>query len=72
MGAHTFDLTLAGTTAVKHPLFRATYIHGPTLSDLDALSDDGRADGILEFMFSASPLSVTGASGGPVSALAMK
>ncbi len=40
--------------------------------DLDALSEDSKADGIYEFMFSASPLPVTGASGGPVSALAIK
>lgn len=40
--------------------------------DLDALSDDTKADGIHEFMFCASPLPVTGASGGPVSALAIK
>jgi kynurenine formamidase len=40
--------------------------------DLDALSEGSKADGIYEFMFSASPLPVTGASGGPVSALAIK
>ena len=40
--------------------------------DLDALSDDSKTDGIYEFMFSASPLPVTGASGSPVSALAIK
>ena len=40
--------------------------------DLDALSNDSKTDGIYEFMFAASPLPVTGASGGPVSALAMK
>ena len=36
-----------------------------------ALSEDSKSDGIYEFMFSASPLPVTGASGGPVSALAI-
>jgi len=40
--------------------------------DLDALSDDSKADGIYEFMFVASPLPLTGASGSPVSALAIK
>ena len=40
--------------------------------DLDALSEDTKADGIYEFMFSASPLPLTGASGSPVSALAIK
>lgn len=40
--------------------------------DLDALSEDSKADGIYEFMFAASPLPVTGASGSPVSALAIK
>jgi kynurenine formamidase len=40
--------------------------------DLDGLSEDSRADGIYEFMFVASPLPLTGASGSPVSALAIK
>jgi kynurenine formamidase len=40
--------------------------------DLDALSEDSKTDGIYEFMFSASPLPLTGASGSPVSALAIK
>ena len=40
--------------------------------DLDALSEDSKADGIYEFMFCAAPLPLTGASGGPVSALAIK
>jgi len=40
--------------------------------DLDALSRDTKADGTYEFMFAASPLPVTGASGSPVSALAIK
>jgi kynurenine formamidase len=40
--------------------------------DLDALSEDSKADRIYEFMFSASPLPLTGASGSPVSALAIK
>jgi kynurenine formamidase len=40
--------------------------------DLDKLSDDCKTDGIYEFMFCASPLPLTGASGSPVSALAIK
>ncbi|SPM42766.1 Kynurenine formamidase [Mycobacterium numidiamassiliense] len=40
--------------------------------DLDALSDDCQSDGVHEFMFAASPLPLTGASGSPVSALALK
>jgi kynurenine formamidase len=40
--------------------------------DLDRLSRDSAADGIYEFMFCASPLPLTGASGSPVSALAIK
>ncbi|ADG99445.1 cyclase family protein [Segniliparus rotundus DSM 44985] len=40
--------------------------------DLDALSADCKADRVYEFMFSASPLPLTGASGSPVSALAVK
>lgn len=40
--------------------------------DLDALSADSRADGVYEFMFVASPLPLTGASGSPVSAMAIK
>jgi hypothetical protein len=40
--------------------------------DLDALSADSKSDGIYEFMFSASPLPLTGASGSPVSAVAIK
>jgi kynurenine formamidase len=40
--------------------------------DLEALSSDSESDGIYEFMFSASPLPITGASGSPVSALAIK
>lgn len=40
--------------------------------DLDGLSADSKADGIYEFMFSASPLPITGASGSPASALAIK
>ena len=38
--------------------------------DLDALSAESNADEIYEFMFAASPLPITGASGSPVSALA--
>ena len=40
--------------------------------DLEALSQDCAADGIYEFMFSASPLPITGAVGSAVSALAIK
>ena len=40
--------------------------------DLDTLSADCKSDGVYEFMFVASPLPLTGASGGPVSALAIK
>ena len=40
--------------------------------DLDALSAESKTDGVYEFMFSASPLPLTGASGSPVSALAIK
>ncbi|MFY2859244.1 cyclase family protein [Mycobacterium sp. THU-M104] len=40
--------------------------------DLDAPSEDSKTDGIYEFMFAASPLPLTGASGSPVSALAIK
>jgi hypothetical protein len=40
--------------------------------DLDPLSDDCKADEIYDFMFSASPLPLSGASGSPVSALAIK
>lgn len=40
--------------------------------DLEALSEDCAADGIYEFMFSASPLPITGAVGSAVSALAIK
>lgn len=40
--------------------------------DLDALSADSKTDRIYEFMFCASPLPITGASGSPVSALAIK
>lgn len=40
--------------------------------DLDALSADCEADGVYEFLFSASPLPLTGASGSPVAALAIK
>lgn len=40
--------------------------------DLDALAEDCAADGVAEFMFVASPLPLTGASGSPVSAVAIK
>lgn len=40
--------------------------------DLDALATDCTHDGIYEFLFVASPLPITGASGSPVSVLAVK
>jgi kynurenine formamidase len=40
--------------------------------DLDVLAADCAQDGVYEFMFVASPLPVTGGSGAPVSALAIK
>lgn len=40
--------------------------------DLDTLSADSRADGVYEFMFAASPLPLSGASGSPVAAMAIK
>jgi kynurenine formamidase len=40
--------------------------------DLDALARDCAADGVYEFMLSASPLPLTGAAGSPVGAVAVK
>jgi kynurenine formamidase len=40
--------------------------------DLDALAEDCAVDGRYEFLFVASPLPIPGASGAPVSALAVK
>jgi kynurenine formamidase len=40
--------------------------------DLDALAADCAADGVYECMFVASPLPLTGATGSPVSALALR
>lgn len=40
--------------------------------DLDALARDCAADGVYEFMLSASPLPLTGAAGSPVGAVAIK
>jgi hypothetical protein len=40
--------------------------------DLDTLAADCAADGVYEFMFVASPLPLTGATGSPISALALK
>lgn len=61
---------------VWQPLHVVSLVHtGLALGemfDLDALSADSKTDGIYEFMFSASPLPITGASGAPVSALAIK
>jgi kynurenine formamidase len=58
------------------PLHIVSLVHGGIafgeMFDLDALAEDCRADGVYEFMFVASPLPLTGASGSPVSALAIK
>jgi kynurenine formamidase len=40
--------------------------------DLDALAEHCAADGVYEFMFAAVPLPLTGASGSPLSAVAIK
>ena len=40
--------------------------------DLDALAEHCAADGVYEFMFAAPPLPLTGASGSPLSAVAIK
>lgn len=40
--------------------------------DLDALAADCAADGVYEFMFVAPPLPLTGGTGSPVSAVALK
>lgn len=58
------------------PLHIISLVHGGLafgeMFDLDALADDCAADGIDEFMFVASPLPLTGGSGAPVSAVAIK
>lgn len=40
--------------------------------DLDSLAEHCAADGVYEFMFAAPPLPLTGASGSPLSAVAIK
>ena len=58
------------------PLHVVSLVHGGVafgeMFDLDALAADCAADGVHEFLFVASPLPITGASGAPVSALAVK
>ncbi|EFQ84389.1 hypothetical protein HMPREF0063_10241 [Aeromicrobium marinum DSM 15272] len=58
------------------PLHIVALVHGGLafgeMFDLDALADDCADDGIVEVMLVASPLPLTGASGAPVSALALK
>ncbi len=58
------------------PLHIVSLVHGGIafgeMFDLDALAADCAQDGVYEFMFVASPLPLTGASGAPVSALAIK
>lgn len=58
------------------PLHLVSLVHGGIafgeMFDLDALAADCAEDGVYEFMFVASPLPLTGASGAPVSGLAIK
>ena len=58
------------------PLHVVSLVHGGLafgeMFDLDALAADCAADGVYEVMLVASPLPVTGASGAPVSAVAIK
>ncbi|GAB3572647.1 cyclase family protein [Amycolatopsis endophytica] len=58
------------------PLHIVSLVHGGIafgeMFDLDALAADCAADGVHEFMFVASPLPITGGSGAPVSAVAIK
>lgn len=58
------------------PLHIVSLVHGGLafgeMFDLDALAQDCADDGVYEFMFVASPLPLTGATGSPVSALALK
>lgn len=62
--------------ALFQPLHVVSLVHGGMafgeMFDLDALSRDSAADGVYEFFFVASPLPITAAAGGPVSALAIK
>lgn len=58
------------------PLHIVSLVHGGIafgeMFDLDALAADCAQDGVYTFMFVASPLPITGASGAPVSAVAIK
>jgi kynurenine formamidase len=62
--------------AYFQPLHLVSLVHGGIafgeMFDLDVLAADCAEDGVYEFMFVASPLPITGASGAPVSALAIK
>ncbi|MBQ9055215.1 cyclase family protein [Rhodococcus sp. (in: high G+C Gram-positive bacteria)] len=61
---------------VFQPLHVVLLVHGGLafgeMFDLDALAADCAEDGVHSFMFVASPLPLTGASGAPVSAVAVK
>jgi kynurenine formamidase len=61
---------------VFQPLHVVSLVHGGIafgeMFDLDALARDCAGDGVYEFMFSASPLPLTGAAGSPVGAVAIK
>jgi kynurenine formamidase len=61
---------------VFQPLHVVSLVHGGLafgeMFDLDGLAADCATDGIYEFMLIASPLPLTGATGSPVSALALK
>jgi kynurenine formamidase len=61
---------------VFQPLHVVSLVHGGLafgeMFDLDALAADCATDGIYEFMLVASPLPLTGATGSPASALALK
>lgn len=62
--------------AFFQPLHVVSLVHGGLafgeMFDLDALAADCASDGVVEVMLVASPLPLTGASGAPVSALALK
>ena len=58
------------------PLHIVSLVHGGLafgeMFDLDELAADCATDGVYEFMFLASPLPLTGGTGAPVSAVALK
>ncbi len=58
------------------PLHVVSLVHGGMafgeMFDLDALAADCAGDGVYTFMLAASPLPITGASGAPVGAVAIK